>query len=69
MNGLTDEEYTVVRNLIGWALDQAHDARGFGEDTYLWFITEEQDDQDVEACDRAERLLSSAGAKLGLGSL
>jgi hypothetical protein len=59
---LTTEEREAVLALLGNALDQAHDDPS---QTYLWFITPDQDPDDEEASADAEALLLSAIKKLG----
>lgn len=42
---LTDAERTMLAMLVGWALDQDHDARSMGDPDYLYFLTDEEDER------------------------
>jgi len=48
----TREELSVLLDLTGWALDQAHDARGFGDSEYLSFLGDDVESIRV-ACTRS----------------
>ena len=62
----TQEEGALIDSLIGWALDQDHDASSMGDQEYLTFLV----DDDVvteEKIDRVRELLHSAYGKAGRG--
>lgn len=63
MDGLTKEERDLVLRVCGWALDQAHDARGMGDPTYLGFLVDAVDPTEAE-CEQIEALLQSASEKI-----
>jgi hypothetical protein len=56
----------LVRSLVEWALDQDHDARSMGDDTFLFFLTDKDvNDPNLAAeCEAVLRRLEAIEKRL-----
>jgi hypothetical protein len=60
----TQEEGAIIDGLIGWALDQDHDAQGMGDPDYLFFLANEEEGQTT---DQVREILHGAFGKASRG--
>lgn len=61
---LTDQHRELLRGLVGWALDQDHDARSMGDQSFLYFLADM--DGDPESAEIIDRCLEIRNELLAL---